>query len=467
MASSNAYRADPPSTHRYLEQRCSTLPEALYSLSCLSDLYEIGNVLGEEIGSQELREHILIHLSRAIRARGACLLLYHRVQQRFIPVASLGERLPTAQLIAMIEDKQIIEQQALHGPGETLVTLLLDNLCVILVTLSDNDTLLGIIALAVTDKNILVDERCLLLAFMGKVAALLLRNSDLHHRMRQDAINQERNRIARELHDGIMQQITHVLHKLEYIQRLLATDSGQLVLPELQYVQDTLNGSLHELRHTMSGLLTGRVEKRTLVEAIRQLVNEYQSSHPEVELVLQVTGLEESQRLAPKQEMAVSQCIQEALTNVWKHAHATYISIQLSRLDDWLVVEVSDNGIGFQPEQVLIASKHHEGEAFHFGLSIMRERIKETGGSWELHSRPSGGTTIKVRFPLANPINELTKREHEIIHLISEGLTNREIAQRLLVSMDTVKTYIHRIIQKLGVKDRVQAIAVAYRNGWL
>jgi DNA-binding CsgD family transcriptional regulator len=152
---------------------------------------------------------------------------------------------------------------------------------------------------------------------------------------------------------------------------------------------------------------------------------------------------------------------------VWKHAHATYISIQLSRLDDWLVVEVSDNGIGFQPEQVLIASKHHEGEAFHFGLSIMRERIKETGGSWELHSRPSGGTTIKVRFPLANPINELTKREHEIIHLISEGLTNREIAQRLLVSMDTVKTYIHRIIQKLGVKDRVQAIAVAYRNGWL
>jgi signal transduction histidine kinase/DNA-binding CsgD family transcriptional regulator len=423
--------------------------------------------LGAEIDSWELREHILTHLSHAICARGACLLLYHGVQQRFIPVASLGERLPTAKLVAMIEDRQMIEQQTLGGPGEMLTTLLLDDLCIILVTLSDNDMLLGMVALAVTEKNALVDERCLLLAFMGKVAASLLRNSDLSNQMRQDAINQERNRIARGLHDGIMQQITHVIHKLEYIQRLLAMDGRQLVLSELQYVQDTLNGSLHELRNTMSGLLAGRAEKRPLVEMIRQVMDEYKGRHPEVELVLKVTGLGESQRLPHKLEVVASQCIQEALTNVWKHARATYIGVQLSRCNDWLVVEVSDNGIGFQPEQVLIAPKSHEGDEFHFGLSIMRERIEETGGSWELHSRPDEGTTVKARFPLVNPINELTKREHEIIQLVSEGLTNREIAQRLQVSMDTVKTYIHRIIHKLGVKDRVQAVAVAYRNGWL
>jgi DNA-binding CsgD family transcriptional regulator len=152
---------------------------------------------------------------------------------------------------------------------------------------------------------------------------------------------------------------------------------------------------------------------------------------------------------------------------VWKHARATQISVQLSKFDDRLVVEVSDDGIGFEPEQVLIASKSGEGEEFHFGLLIMRERIEEMGGSWELHSRPGEGTTVKARFSLANSINRLTKREQEIIQLISEGLTNRGIAQRLQISMDTVKTYIHRILQKLGVKDRVQAVTVAYRNGWL
>jgi signal transduction histidine kinase len=196
-------------------------------------------------------------------------------------------------------------------------------------------------------------------------------------------------------------------------------------------------------------------------------MDEYKRDHAEVALALNVTGFEEPLRLPPKLELVISQCIQEALTNVWKHARATQISVQLSKFDDRLVVEVSDDGIGFEPEQVLIASKSGEGEEFHFGLLIMRERIEEMGGSWELHSRPGEGTTVKARFSLANSINRLTKREQEIIQLISEGLTNRGIAQRLQISMDTVKTYIHRILQKLGVKDRVQAVTVAYRNGWL
>ena len=470
MASSNAYRAESLSAHHYSGQRYSSLPEALYSLSCLSDLYEIGNVLGAEIDSRELREHILTHLSRAIRAQGACLLLYHTAQQRFIPVASVGERLPTAQLIATI-DQQMMEQQALHGPGETLATLLLDNQCIVLVTLSSNNTLLGIVALLVTDKNTLVDERGLLLAFMGRVAASLLRNYDLSNQMRQDAINQERNRIARGLHDTITQQITHVLHKLEYIQRLMEMNCGQLILSELQHVQSTLNGSLHELRNTMSALLSPRVEKGALVETIRQIVNEYKISHPETDCVLKISGLDESQHLPPqlpsKIEMCVFQCIQEALTNVWKHAQATSIHIQLHRLAGWLVVEVNDNGIGFEPEQVLIASKHYGVEERHFGLYIMRERIEEAGGLWELQSQSGEGTTVRARFPMPNPTNELTKREHEILHLVSEGLTNREIARRLEVSIDTVKAHIHHIMHKLGVKDRVQAVAVAYRNGWL
>jgi signal transduction histidine kinase/DNA-binding CsgD family transcriptional regulator len=465
MASSNAYRADYSSAHHYVGQS-STLPEALYSLSCLSDLYEIGNALGTEIDARELREHILTHLSRAVCAQGSCLLLYHRGQRRFIPVASLGERVPTAKLIADLEDWPIVEQQAVHGPGETLATLQLDNLSMVLVTLSDNDTLLGVAALAVTEENTLMDERSLLLAFMGKVAGSLLRNADLSNRVRQDAINQERNRIAREIHDGTMQQITHVLHKLEYIQHLLAT-ADQDLLSELQYVRNILNGSLQELRQTTSGLLAGRAEKRALVETIQQLVDRYKVSHSEAALQLQITGFDESQRVSYKLEMTISQCIQEALTNIWKHAHATSISVQLARVNDWLVVEVSDNGIGFLPEKVLIASQQREGDGLHFGLSIMRERVEEIGGFWELDSRPGEGTTIRARFPLAILIGEPTKREHEILCLVSEGLTNREIAQRLQVSMDTVKVHIHRIMQKLGVKDRVQAVAAAYRIGWL
>ena len=280
MASLNAHRADiPPAHHHY-----STLPEALYSLSCLADLYEIGHVLGTENDLQELREHILIHLSHTIRAQGACLLLYHAAQQRFIPVASVGEKQPTAQLIATI-DRRVMEQQALRGPGRDTDDAAVRRSMVVLVTLSYNHTLLGIVALSVTDKNTLVDERALLLAFMGRVAALLLCNADLNYQMRQDAINQERNRIARGLHDGITQQVTHVLHKLEYIQRLLEMNAEEVILSELSYVRSTLNDVLRDLRDTMSALLIPQVEKATFVETIRKIIDEYKNSHPEIELI--------------------------------------------------------------------------------------------------------------------------------------------------------------------------------------
>jgi len=283
----------------------------------------------------------------------------------------------------------------------------------------------------------------------------------------QDAIHQERNRIARELHDGITQQIVHAIHKIEYIQRLIGRDGEQPILSELDHVQSTLNGSLYGLRNTMSVLLSPQVEKVVLVEKIQQLVDDYEQIHPEIALILKITGLDASECLSPKLEMSVLRCIQEALTNAWKHARATAISVQLHRLASWLIVEISDNGVGFQPEHMSIASKRHNGKEQHFGLSIMRERIEEAGGMWELQSQPGQGTTVRARFLIAKPINELTKRQREILQLVSEGLTNREIAGRLDVSVDTVKTHIYHIMHKLGVKGRVQAVAVAYRNRWL
>ena len=111
----------------------------------------------------------------------------------------------------------------------------------------------------------------------------------------------------------------------------------------------------------------------------------------------------EPQYLSLEIEMAICQYIQEALTNVWKHAQATCVHIQLHRLADWLVIEVSDNGIGFQTEQVLEALGHVNEEKRHFGLYMMRDRIEEAGGCWELQSKSGKGTTVSARFPLANP----------------------------------------------------------------
>src|SRR5581483_5321394 len=92
------------------------------------------------------------------------------------------------------------------------------------------------------------------------------------------------------------------------------------------------------------------------------------------------------------------------------------------------------------------------------GLQAMHDRVREAGGTWEIHSTPGAGTTVRARFPLAlrtasiiptPQITSLTSRERDVLRLVIDGLTNRAIAEQLSVSTETVKTHVHHIMQKM------------------
>ena len=201
-------------------QQKSSLPELMYSLTSLSELFELGLVIGMEMEPKETRIHILTHMRRAIRAQGACLLLYYKAQGRFVAVANQGEKLPCGALAGML-DSSNIEQFSARGPGVTLSSVQLEDAHIVLVSLTCRNVFIGFVALSLADADSLLDERGLLLTYMGSIAAQILYASDIRSNDLRLALTQERNRIARDLHDGVVQQIAYVLYKLEFIQHLL------------------------------------------------------------------------------------------------------------------------------------------------------------------------------------------------------------------------------------------------------
>lgn len=437
------------------------------ALAHLGELCAVGLAVSVDVSIEEVYQHILTHLLLVTRGRGASLFLYQPLQRQFLSVATQGKEPPAPQLSTSLNVAEI-ERLALRNPSEALAVIDV-NSRLLLVPLCLDESVVAVVALVGVPVEVLSSQRTLVLAYMGKIAALLLRNYEVRRSERQEAMERERNRIAHDLHDGVVQQLTHVLHKLEFVQYMLDKPAAQTpsVASEIKRTYNILQTSLHDLRSGISSLLPVQLEKQGLVAALTILLDEFCVNVPGLQMAFEHDDL---RQLPSSLEVAVFRLVQEALNNVQKHAHASHVSVHLRLLPRMLLVEISDNGIGFRVEQdaLRIPSLDEKAQGVpRLGLRTMRERVQELGGNWEIRSTPGEGTTVKARFPLITTATVLTKREHEVLRLIVGGLTNRAIAEQLSISMETVKSHVHHIMQKMQVKDRTQAAVVAARQGWL
>ncbi len=216
----------------------------------------------------------------------------------------------------------------------------------------------------------------------------------------QAAIDNERRRIARDIHDGAAQQFTHVLHKLELIQHILASEPQPshrvpLALMEVERAQNILQAGLADLRSSIATLLPAQLEGQDLGTALRKLLQECILNHPDLKMS---DNLDALPPLPSTMQVVVFRFVQEALNNACIHGRATHISINVERQPHALMLAVSDNGAGFQPQAVYTVGRANGGR--HLGLRGMRERIEQAGGNLEIESRLGAGTTVRARFPL-------------------------------------------------------------------
>ena len=216
----------------------------------------------------------------------------------------------------------------------------------------------------------------------------------------QNAIIGERSRIARDLHDGVAQQLALALLQLEYLQRLLENEGNhqsdhghQPALTTINKVSSIIQASLLELRHCISSAIPLSLTQHHFAQALQTLLEAYRSEG------WHVCYYCDEQASVPKRwEVPVYRFLQEALTNIRKHAQASHITIRFLASADTLTIAVSDDGCGFQfiPDDAL-PFEHTQ----HFGLRMMRDHIERLGGQWQLWSQPGQGTKLQIAVPLS------------------------------------------------------------------
>jgi len=215
---------------------------------------------------------------------------------------------------------------------------------------------------------------------------------DLSERVSRDALRRvvdaqelERARLARELHDETGQALTSILLGLKHLDDVIETDDAREATAALRELVVT---TLQDVRRLAVELRPSALDDFGLVPAIERLAG---TLAEQSELVVDLEARLGEQRLPAEAETALYRIVQEALTNVVKHASARRVSITLVRKQGFAVVVVEDDGLGFDPRTTRTGS---------LGFVGMRERVELVGGRLTVESAPGAGTTIAVEVPV-------------------------------------------------------------------
>jgi signal transduction histidine kinase len=226
------------------------------------------------------------------------------------------------------------------------------------------------------------DEK--LIVMLAAHAAITIENARLFERSRELSIVEERNRLARELHDSVSQKLFGLVLSAESATTLVDDDPGE-ARAELERLRGLAQEAQEELRSLVFELRPPALASEGLAEALRKHVDVLQRVYRR-EIALEVAG---TPRRVPELEREVFRIAQEALENALRHADAERLRLRLAATDGRLELTVSDDGVGFDPTAPAVRSRR-------LGLTSMEERAQALGGTLTIESKPGSGTTVRL-----------------------------------------------------------------------
>lgn len=249
----------------------------------------------------------------------------------------------------------------------------------------------GVLCMATCNPHPLDELQVQFLSAISSWLGTAIENMRLNIQQRRLAVLEERERIGMDLHDGIIQSIYAVGLTLEHARLILNEDIPQANKRIEQAIND-LNNTIHDLRAYILDLRPRQLHDENLIDGIYRLVSEFRANTL-VEVHLQGSQ-NDFMKLPKPQALALFLICQEALANIAKHARAGHVVVLLWTTADRALLEVSDDGVGFEIKKVKFTLGH--------GLANMKTRAHNAGGDMEITTEPGKGSTILTWVPLSN-----------------------------------------------------------------
>ena len=231
-------------------------------------------------------------------------------------------------------------------------------------------------------------------------AGLALANARLHEQVEQLAIVRERERIGKDLHDGIIQSIYAVGLSLEDVGELMDEDQAE-ARARVERAIESLNHTIRDIRSFIFGLRPDLLEHGGLIAGLAALAEEFR-----LNTMLDIEVDAEHASAADVPPTAAGELLQlsrEALSNVARHSKATHVEVKIATSEQAIDLEISDNGVGFDPDETRSIA--------HQGLLNMKARAAKLGGSMEIESAPGAGTRVVVHVPRRSSANGPHRQE--------------------------------------------------------
>ena len=365
----------------------------------LALLYETTAYLAEPATLEAACKGVLLKLCELLGARGGVVRLVNTATRELEIVASSNmsesfleaeAKLPLGSCLcgeAAVQGSSVTQEVVEDSPGLTRLSNCVrdEYAAMAAIPIRSKDQVFGIFTLFFSDPRIVAADELRLLEAIGQHLGVAIENLRLVMREKEMAVSEERNLLAQELHDSIAQSLAFLNIQAQMLKESLRTGQLETATAELALMGKGIQESYDNVREL---LVYFRIRRRhgELDEAIRSALEKFEGQTG-IRTVFSKQG--DPVVPAATSTIQVLHIIQEALSNVRKHADATEVAVA-TRGGEEFSITVRDNGKGFDPEHVM------EDDVAHVGIGIMRERAHRIGARFELDAAPGRGTCVTL-----------------------------------------------------------------------